>query len=144
MKALILIGSFATQALSSMAAQSQTLIECEAGKGWAYYSNIEPETGKPTGWVEDGITGGSITLVRDGDEFDLLIRDTIGTISARAEGAQIVLLGFRATYLEVLASYPQGAKEIYTFDFAAKQLVWSQHKFGVLYDKAHTFVAACR
>jgi hypothetical protein len=123
---------------------AQTIIECSGSAGKAYYFDIEPQTGEPTGWIDDGISDGSVVFVRNGDAFDIIIRDAIGTISATAEGARVSVIDVRDPFVEVLVSYPQGPKELYTFDLKERRLVWSQHKFGVMFDKASTFVAECK
>ncbi len=122
---------------------AQTIIECSGSAGKAYYFDNDPQTDEPTGWVDDGISAGSVVLVRNGEALDIIIRDAFGTMSASAEGATVVLLEFRDPFIEVLVSYSQGAKELYTFDLQARRLIWSQHKFGVMFDKAHTFLADC-
>jgi hypothetical protein len=102
-----------------------------------------PDPNEPTGWVDDGISAGSVVLVRNGDALDIIVRDAVGTMSATAEGATVALLEVRDPFIEVLVSYSQGAKELYTFDMEARSLVWSQHKFGVMFNKASTFLADC-
>ena len=128
---------------NTLPAHGQTIIECEGSFGKAFYFSDSPETGDEVGWVDDGITDGSVVLVRNGDALDIIIRDAVGRISATAEGANVILLDVRDPFIEVLVSYPQGAKELYTFDMKERRLAWSQHKFGVAFDKAATFLAEC-
>ena len=135
----LFLASFA----AALPAKGQTIIECEGSFGKAFYYDDSPETGEQVGWVDDGITDGSVVLVRSGDALDIILRDTVGTISATAEGATVILLEVRDPFIEVLVSYPQGAKELYTFDLQERRLAWSQHKFGVMFDKAATFLADC-
>lgn len=135
----LLLAGFAT----TLPANGQTIIECEGSFGKAFYFADSPETGEEVGWVDDGITDGSVVLVRNGDALDIIMRDAVGTISATAEGATVILLDVRDPFIEVLVSYPQGAKELYTFDMKERRLAWSQHKFGVAFDKAATFLAEC-
>lgn len=131
-------------AMSAGPGAAQTIIECSGSAGKAIYFDYESQTGAQKGWVDDGIANGSVALVRSGDSFDILIKDAIGIISARAEGAAVTIIDVHDPFVEVLVSYPQGAKELYTFDMKERRVAWSQHKFGVLFDKAGTFVADCK
>ena len=64
-------------------------------------------------------------------------------ISAVAEGGSVTVLDMHGRAIDVLVAYPQGAKELYTFDMAAKRVFWSQHKVGIALDKVAAFVADC-
>lgn len=123
---------------------AQTIIECGGSSGKSFYFGDDPKTGAQIGWVDDGIGDGSIALVRNAEAFDIIQKDALGIISAVADGATVAVIDVHDPFVEVLVSYPQGAKELYTFDLVAKRLTWSQHKFGVLFDKASTFNADCR
>lgn len=133
-----------TLACSAGPGIAQTIIECSGSAGKAFYFDIDPQTGKPTGWVDDGISNGSVVLVVNDNSVDIIIKDAVSTFSARADGATVTLLEVRDPFVEILVSYPQGAKELYTFDVKERRLVWSQHKFGVLFDKASTFISECK
>jgi hypothetical protein len=126
------------------AGHAQTLMECSASAGKAFYFTIDQRTGKQIGWVDDGISNGTIALVMNGEAFDIIQKDAVGIMSATAEGATVVVLDVHDPFVDVLVSYPQGAKELYTFDRVGKRVTWSQHKFGVLYEKASTFIAECQ
>lgn len=131
-------------ALASTQASAQTIITCGGSEGHSIYFDhplLKPED---TGWTDDQLTDGSIALVKSGDGVDILIKDGLGMTSALSYGAQVMLLDATDTVATVVVNYTGGAKELYTFDFARRQVVWSQHKFGVMFDKAHTMVAPCQ
>ena len=90
------------------------------------------------------MTAGAIALTRDGDEIDILMKDAVGLWSARADSGIVVPLDADQDYISVLVLHPKGAKELFTFDLKRKKLVWSQHKFGVSFDKGMTLIADCR
>jgi len=125
-------------------AWGETIIECDGGQGKAFYYDNDPETGAQIGWIDDDMTDGAIVLVINGDSADIIIKDAIGTISASAEGATVTVLDVHEPFVDVLVAYPQGPKELYTFDLDLRRVAWSQHKFGVMFDKAQTFVADCK
>lgn len=128
---------------SSQSARAETLVTCGGSAGWSYFFEGPFLPKGQEGWREDAISQGGIALTRDGEELDILIRDVGGMISSRAEGAQVSLVQARDGVIMVLVNYPRGAIELYTFDLTRRQVVWSQHKFGVLIDKAHTMVGTC-
>ena len=63
--------------------------------------------------------------------------------SVTSDGAHVHLVDAYADFVMVLVDYPEGSKELYTFDFGRRKLVWSQHKFGVMFDKAQTMISDC-
>jgi hypothetical protein len=126
------------------AVNAQTIIECSGSTGKAFFFGNDPQTGDQIGWIDDGISDGSVALIRNGDTFDVIQKDAIGIISAAAEGATVAVIDVHEPFVDVLVSYPQGAKELYTFDLVGKRVTWTQHKFGVLFDKASTYIADCK
>ena len=122
----------------------ETVIECGGSQGKGFYFDADPQTGKQVGWIDDGMKDGSIVFVTDGNAFDIIIKDAIGTISATAEGATVTVIDVHNPFVDVLVSYPQGAKELYTFDLVERRVAWSQHKFGVLFDKVSSLVSDCK
>ncbi|KFI27762.1 hypothetical protein CN97_00140 [Haematobacter massiliensis] len=122
--------------------QSETLFSCGASAGYGFYpvGPFSPEAK----WEKDGISKGEIQLVLINKEPDILIRDVIGMSSARAQGGHVVVIDATdAGYVSVLVTYPEGAKELYTFDSERRKVFWTQHKFGVAIDKVAAFVADC-
>ena len=125
-------------------ASAETIIQCGSSGGWAYYfgdTNIEQ---KDEGWMQDGISKGGIALTREGNDLDILMKDSIGMMSVKGEGATVQLVDAYGAFITVLVSYPQGSKEMYTFDIERKKVSWSQHKFGVMFDKVSTMIADCQ
>lgn len=125
-------------------ASAQTLVTCGGSAGKSIYFESPLLDAKDEGWVDDQLADGAIALVKSGDGVDILIKDGLGMTSALSYGADVLLLDATETVVTVIVSYPAGAKELYSFDFVRKQVVWSQHKFGVMFDKAHTMVAPCQ
>lgn len=124
-------------------AGAETYFSCGGSDGRAFYPTGAFTAEEEAGWSEDGISDGAIALVTEGNDVDILIKDAIGMMSARSQGALVTLLRVEAGYATVLVEYPQGPIELYTFDGSRGLVYWSQHKFGVLIDKAATFVAVC-
>lgn len=93
--------------------------------------------------MDDGIPDGSVVRVRNGDALGNIMRDAVGTISATAEGTTVTVLDVRDPFIDVLVSYPPGAKEHYTFDIEERRLAWSQHRHSVMFQTAATLLAEC-
>ena len=100
--------------------------------------------GSSEGWADDRITEGSIILTQgENGNLDIMIKDSLGWISAIGSGSQVQLVDAYEGYVTVLVNYVGGSKELYTFDFNRRMVFWSQHKFGVLFDKVQTFTGDC-
>lgn len=124
-------------------ANAETIINCGGSTGYSYYFRggiLPPEN---PGWTTDGINDGAIALTYDGEKADILIKDFFGMTSAAESGARVNIVDVSEQFITVLVNYIGGSKEMYTFDLERKVVAWSQHKFGVLIDKAHTMVGSC-
>jgi hypothetical protein len=123
--------------------QAAVLAECGASSGQTFIIErgiVAPGDG---GWMDDGISGGSIVLLQDGDNYDIVFGDiTGGTLSAKGDGAQVFLVGHPDAGPVILVVYPQ-VTELYQFDLTNGFVLWSQHKYAGLVDKAALFYASC-
>jgi hypothetical protein len=102
--------------LGGPAGATDLLASCGAVKGRAYYPSVAGAPQPGAGWVDDGISAGSTTLVRRNDgELDLLFTDAMRQpVSAREDGAEVVLMWNTGNEAAVLVAYPKVA-EIYQF-----------------------------
>ena len=130
--------------LFALPASAETIIQCGGSAGWAYYFGDITAQQKDEGWMQDGISKGGIALTREGNDLDILMKDSVGMMSVKGEGATVQLVDAYGAFITVLVNYPQGSKEIYTFDIERKKVSWSQHKFGVMFDKVTTMIADCQ
>lgn len=68
------------------------------------------------GWSEDGISNGSITVVQDkSGQYDLIIKHSGGTLTARADGAVLAPIEKQPGRFTIIAVYPLGTVETYQF-----------------------------
>jgi len=130
-----------TACLLTSGATAETIISCGGTFGWAYYYDTAKEGGGE--WLEDSLSNGAIALVKNENTLDILTRDAVGMTSATAEGASVQLIQIMDPFVTVLVQYPRGATEVFTFDLLRRRVSWSQHKFGVMFDKAMTLVGNC-
>lgn len=97
-------------------ANAEIVTRCGPSAGYGYYFGgpLNPEG---PNWVEDGISGGGFDLVRDGEQFDIILTDTIGTRSAKADGFHVVAVPQPTPeYLMILSIAPStGVVEHYLF-----------------------------
>ena len=129
-------------------ANASIVAKCGPSKGHAYYFSapLLPKNG--TGWQQDGISKGAILLMRDGAEYDVVITDTAGTRSLKADGFQIVDLGHRAPFLVLLAIHPNTrVVEHYMFQLqedGSGTVVWGVLKgSGVGFPKSSIYESTC-
>ena len=129
-------------------AQAAVLMECIASAGFSYFIEggalpLDPTKGE---WEPDGINPGGISLIQDGDNFDIIQSDATGsTFSAKGDGANVVALSQSQTWWLILVLYPGEAMETYQFDKRSHggEVVWTQHKFGDMVKKVGAFKASC-
>lgn len=140
---MLRITVFGFASLILMPASAETVISCGGTFGKAYYFPNTLLESSEAGWTDDALSNGAIALAREGEIFDILVKDALGMISARSQGAEVNVLDAHQSFVTVLVNYLGGSKEIYTFDFEQNRVTWSQHKFGVLFDKAHTMIGDC-
>lgn len=125
--ALVLLG------IASAAANSQEVATCRNPAGKAFY-HFDGVVGKAdSGWADDKISDGVFTLVRSGNDVDVLFVDIRKKpISATQAGAIVRLLRNTSTTITVLVHYPDGeSTEIYSF-FRERN---GSHRFTMLLNR---------
>jgi lipopolysaccharide biosynthesis glycosyltransferase len=66
---ILLLCFFANNAIG------QEVANCKSPKGKAYYFNMGIVPATKAGWDDDKISGGAITLTKQGNDFDVLYFD---------------------------------------------------------------------
>jgi hypothetical protein len=136
---------------SGTGAQAQdVLAECGASTGRAYYLTPQDQ-----GWVDDGITGGSLRFTADGSgNPNIIFTDATGlTIDAAADGAQLLFSRLDSDRAEfgVVAIYAStGVVEtynVYQLPGGHRRLLWTSNKprtgpIGIT--KVAAYSAVCR
>ena len=116
---------------------------CGASQGQGYYFKDDFMNPDGPNWTEDGISDGQITLVENGDQFDILFGDVAGATGYVQDGAQVILLHLSDKYIRVGAFHNNYA-DIYNFDRQTSEVVWSSNKSGPITGKVSVYVAKCR
>lgn len=141
-----LLRAFIAFALISQAVSAQTtdgvILRCGASSGQGYF--FKDETTNPDGpyWSNDAITNGKIVLVRYGQEWDILFDDSVGSYGYRQDGAKVIPLLDKPGML-VVGAFGSAYVDIFTFDFANRELAWSSNKLGPIVPKVSVLVATC-
>lgn len=96
-------------------AKAEVLFKCGASKGYDYlWSDLAPEKGLIE--AESAILHGSFSLVKNGEDYDIIYTDaTERTSSAKAQGATVVPVQSGTDFLMVVVIYPQQTVEVYHF-----------------------------
>lgn len=123
-------------------ASEGAIARCGAPKGTGYFFFDELMNPNGPEWGDDGISDGKMVLISLGDEWDIQFDDIVGAYGYRQDGAEVIPLGasgekftigaFRGTYTDV-----------FTFDIARKEVVWTSHKIGTAIPKVAIYHAAC-
>lgn len=128
-----LIGGLLALTTCTAIAQSEEIATCRNPSGRAFYhfNGLNNKTG--SGWSDDKISNGVITLVRAADgNFDMLYVDMRSKpISMTQDGAKIRLLRLSQDNVTVLAYYDNSTTEIYSF-FKEKD---GKNRYSVLTNK---------
>ncbi|WP_133768768.1 hypothetical protein [Enterovirga rhinocerotis] len=148
MRALIFAVLAACSALCCVAdpvvAQGAEVVTiCEAPQGRSAILH-----GQRYRWVDDGLSGGRITILRNaGGEYDLTIRGLAGEFSARSDGASVTRVqGGTDTDFSLVATYPLQTVEVYQVELDAQgrgSLMWTTSK-TIPARRASVFFAECR
>ena len=142
---LILVSALLVAMIS--VGHAATITRCGelSGFGW-YFAGVAVPASKE-GWQKDGMSGGDIMLIFDGDKPDIVYTDTAGTRSARASGATAMSLGAAPGYRLIAVLYPAGAIEHYVFKLDATgngTVVWGTARAAGAIQKSSVYVAKCR
>jgi hypothetical protein len=122
-KVSFFLGLVATIVLLS-SADAEVLAVCGPSRGTGYYLMTSAIPPKDAGWREEKEEPGSFQLVYTGTDFDIFFTDTIGTRSAKADGATVFSGGSNNQFgiLNILAMWSNtGVLESYLFK------TWSTH-----------------
>jgi hypothetical protein len=117
-----------TISVSNVTAQQQVITVCGASAGFGYY--LEP---KHDGWIKDGISKGTLTVMREATgAYDIISKDTMTTFSARGDGAQVVKVnGSDDLRFTLVVVYPKPVTELYQFTLDQRgrgTLIWAAVK----------------
>jgi hypothetical protein len=136
--------------LSHMSAVSAEMVaKCGTSKGFSYYFEGRLVPREKAGWRDDGIAKGSLLLLLDGEQFDVVITDAVGSRSIRTDGFEIISIPQSSSNTIVLLAVnsSSGIVEHYHFRIEPKgdgTVVWGSIKgSGALLQKSSMFQAAC-
>lgn len=141
--AIVFLGSTASPVFA------QVVTRCGTSQGYSYYFSGGYVPADKSGWTEDTISPGSLSLAINDDEVDLIFSDATGNArSSKAEGATVQLLAAQATgTIIVISAYPDGAMEHYFFrlnDSGDGEVVWESLKWNGLVDKSSLYRSVCK
>jgi hypothetical protein len=142
----ILIGTMILVLGPTLVNAQQVITTCGASKGKKY--QLEP---KKDGWIDDGISNGTLTFIQNKpNEYDIIIKDAITSFSVRGDGATVVKVqGSDNAVMTLVAIYPLHVTEVYqlTLDAAGRgTLIWAVMKnrtplLGIT--SGATFISEC-
>ena len=120
----------------------EVMAMCGASSGTGYFFKdtlYNPEGGR---WLDDGISNGQITLVRDGESYDILFGDAARGTGYRQDGAQVFMLHSGEKFIRV-GAFADNYADIYNFDREDNKLVWSSNKSGPFSGKVAVYESDC-
>jgi hypothetical protein len=124
------------------------IASCQSPAGRAYYFNLGIVPDAKSGWENDKISNGSFTLVKSGQELDILFVDVTKKVqSSKANGALVKLLRIGDSNFTVLVYYENDTIELYTFareNNGRQTMHLMQSKGGdALVQKSSVLIARC-
>ncbi len=94
------------------------------------------------GWQESSVSG-RITLLKNGEDFDILNTSSINKqYSYREDGFEVFPLYMDEGFIRV-GAFHGIVTEIYNFSIKDKKLAWSSNRSGNLFPKTAVYVADC-
>jgi hypothetical protein len=130
--------------VNDVAAQ-QVVTICGASSGYGYY--LEPAG---NGWTKDGISDGSLTVLRDtAGQYDVVIKSVGNSFTAKGDGAQVFRVdGNYDQRFTLVVVYPLPVTELYQFTLDQSgrgTVIWAAVKNGLLgkITKGTLFTATC-
>lgn len=105
-----------TLIFANTAIANTQILSCQSPEVHAFYPFISPMKKDQSEWHKDKTSAGKTTLVKIGNEYDILYTDSTprGIVSSKSDGATIVLLRKTSKDIAVLVAY-QSVTQIYTF-----------------------------
>ena len=127
---------------------SLTIANCGPSKGISYFTYSGITSKEDSGFENDGISEGSVTLSKNSELYDILYKDATGTIaSSRQEGAEIYPIILNPLSITLASIYPGEVIEIYSFwiesDGSAKYSLQASRHTNPLINKSSLFVGDC-
>ncbi len=109
--------SYSLISFSSLSALAQDITTCVNPEGLSYYHYSEAVSSKDSGWSQDKISNGRLTLKKiSNTEFDILILDATKSIfSLRQDGGEIFLMRSSENDATFLHFFQGKVIELYTF-----------------------------
>ena len=128
------------------ASAQEVITVCRASTGMGFY--LEPEK---DGWVDDGISNGSVTFMRyPSGDYNIVVKSVGYTFSARGDGARVVKVhGVDDNVATFVVVYPQHVTEVHQLTLNENgrgTLIWSnvKNRAGPLgITRGAVFVATC-
>lgn len=122
-------------------------ISCGASQGYSYYFEGGAVDRANSGFTEDAITNGKISLtVNEKGEGDVLTIDSTGAIkSATSQGAQVVMLQTTGSGLNWMALYSDGTLEVYSYNAQSNKVAAYRNTVGnALVAKNSLLISDCQ
>ena len=120
----------------------EVMAMCGPSKGTAFFFKdalFNPDGGS---WMEDGMSNGQVTLVKDGDSYDILFGDAARGSGYKQDGAQVFMLHSGEKFIRV-GAFAGNYADIYNFDREDNKLVWSSNKSGPFSGKVAVYESDC-
>ena len=122
-------------------------ISCGASKGYAYYFEGGVVDRANSGFSEDAISEGKISLtLNEKGEGDVLTIDATGGIkSATSQGANVLVLPTEGSGVNWLVMYGDGTLEVYSYNGNTNKVASYRNTVGnALVAKNSLFISDCK
>lgn len=153
MRHILTLALVAAAAVPSYAAD-KLIASCHLGQGYSYYDGA-PEylTAKKPEWSRDGWkdSAARLTLLFDGKNYNLIIKDALGTTSAVENGATVIRIeNGDPNIFQVLSVYAGERSTVEVFTFVRRpplpgRVIWTSARTGgsILPPKIGGYVGDC-
>lgn len=120
-------------------ANAEVIATCRDPKGQSFFMGSAAGPGFDPAWQEDAISGTVVTLLQNGESFEL----EVSGVDISGDGGQQYLAWNASDSISIIVIYGSQLVENYTFDLVNSTLLWSQTRQSDLIRKGSLLIANC-
>ena len=125
-------------------ARAEVIASCGGSAGKVYFVEGGAVSKEQSGFQNDKVSDGTISLTFENEELDVVYGDATGELySSSKNGALVTPVSITEENIHVLVLYPGVSAETYMFRPVTGEVVWSQSRATSMISKVGIMRASC-